>query len=117
MSTANSDIARELEEIEDERDGLAATLARIESLNQEMIPGEIVWRISDGECPVSVWREHRGLSRENLAEAASVPLRAIERVESGEGEVGFLIMAEIARVLRVEMEMLLPVPPEGRAAR
>lgn len=117
MSATGNDIVRELEEIEDERDALAATLARIESLNEELVPGEIVWRLSDGENPVRVWREHRRMTRDALADAAKLPPSVVERIEEGEGEAGFLAMAEIARILDVEMEMLLPVPTEGRPRR
>lgn len=117
MSSNANDIVRELEEVEDERDALAITLARIESMNEEPIPGDIVWRISAGELPVAVWREHRGLTQADLAAAACVDLGVIRSIEAREGEPGFYATAEIARVLRVEMEMLLPVPPQGRRPR
>lgn len=117
MTVESNDMARVIEELEDENDALICTLARIESINEEGIPGELVWRMSDGESPTLVWREHRGLSQSDLAEASGVSIDEIRRVEANDGEPGFLAMAEIARVLKVEMEMLLPVPYEGRARR
>jgi hypothetical protein len=117
MSSVFNDMARVIEEPEDENDALICTLARIESINEEGIPGEMVWRMSDGENPTLVWREHRGLTRDQVADAAGLPVEQVQPVDSGDEEPGFLAMAEIARVLRVEMEMLLPVLPEGRARR
>ena len=39
---------------------------------QEKIPVEWVDRLLNGEHPIQVWREYRGLSQEQLAAACSV---------------------------------------------
>jgi ribosome-binding protein aMBF1 (putative translation factor) len=117
MSASHNELARELEEVEDERDALLSILAGIEAINQETIPAEIVWRLSDGEAPVKVWREHRGLTSEELATAAHLDVDVVERIERNEQPADFVTIAEIARALRLDMEMLLPVPDEGRTPR
>ena len=48
----------------------------------ELIPSEFVHRILDGESPVRVWREFRGMSAEELAARAGVSPEQLADLES-----------------------------------
>nr|WP_294543652.1 helix-turn-helix transcriptional regulator [uncultured Rhodopila sp.] len=100
--------AREAEELEDQLDIALVKLARVEQANEETVPFEVVRRLSDGEVPVAVWREHRGLSRSDLASAAGVGVDVVEAVESGKEDVPLRIMQVFARALRVDLDDLVP---------
>ena len=105
--------AREAEEQEDELDAVLARLARVEQANEETVPFEVVRRLSDGEVPVTVWREHRGLSQMELAAAASVPRGVLEAVEGGKEDVPLRTMYAIARALRIDLDDLVPWPQDN----
>nr|WP_294523691.1 helix-turn-helix transcriptional regulator [uncultured Rhodopila sp.] len=100
--------ARETEELEDQLDIALLKLARVEQANEETVPFAVVRRLSDGEVPVAVWREHRGLSAGDLAAAAGVGVEVLEAVESGKEDVPLRIMQAFARALRVDLDDLVP---------
>ena len=107
MSNQTNALARELEEMEDQRDAVTAMLAHLETSNQETIPFEMVNRMCDGAPPLLVWREHRGLSVEALAAATGIAARDIEAVEAG-AELSLRAAASLAKALRIDAEDLIP---------
>jgi DNA-binding XRE family transcriptional regulator len=116
MSTDMADgnaAAREAEELEDQLDAALVKLARMEQANEETIPLEIVRRLSDGEVPVTVWREYRGFSREELAVAAQVRRELLEAVENGKDDVPLRTMHAIACALRIDLDDLVPWSQES----
>jgi transcriptional regulator with XRE-family HTH domain len=52
------------------------------------------------------YRQRRGLTQAALAEAASLDLRAIQRIETGTINVGVLALVAIAEVLEVPLGAL-----------
>jgi len=71
---------------------------------------EVTWhalqRIFDGEPPLTVWREERGLSLDELAERSGI---AIERLLRLEADMSLATDAEVDRLaatLRVPFEFL-----------
>ena len=74
-----------LDLLEDLRDSKAfgEKLARGE---EEVIPVEVVERLVDGESPVKVWREHRGLTQEELGEQVGLSGSYLSQIESGKRE-------------------------------
>jgi mRNA interferase RelE/StbE len=108
MSDDTNLTADDIERIEGNYDILLFKLAAYESANQETIPGEVVHRLIGGEAPLLVWREHRALSHEALAEAAGVTVADIDLVERRDGDLGLRKMVALAKVLRIDPEDLLP---------
>lgn len=100
--------ARETEELEDKLDIALAKLARIEQANGETVPLDVVRRLSDGEVPLMVWREHRRLSQKELAAAADVGTDLLAAIENGKEDVPLRIMSAFARALRVDLDDLVP---------
>jgi DNA-binding XRE family transcriptional regulator len=94
--------------MEDQRDAVAAMLARVETANEERLPWAMVKRLSAGENPVLVWREHRGMTREALAAASAVPESVIAAVEAGACEPALRPMVALARALRADLDDLVP---------
>ena len=80
-------------------------LARIDA-GEETFPSEIVDRLLDGETPVRVFREYRGLSQKDLAIAAGVSVAAISKLErTGKAQVKTL--AAIAKRLGLMVDDLV----------
>ena len=95
-----------LEWLEDLRDGkaFAEKLARGE---EEVIPVEVVERLVDGESPVKVWREHRGLTQEDLGEQVGLSGSYLSQIESGKREGTVKVYAALARALGVDVDDLV----------
>jgi DNA-binding Xre family transcriptional regulator len=104
---ANS-IAREMEALEDQLDVALLKLARMEQANDESVPGDIVRRLVEGGHPLTIWREHRGLTRESLAGLARTPVELLAEIENGKEDVPLRTMSAIAHALRVDLDDLVP---------
>ena len=73
---------------------------------EDVISLESSKRISNGENPVLVYREYRGLSREELAEKAKLPLPLVSRIEGGDEDIAIGAFKSVAKVLEVDLENL-----------
>jgi DNA-binding XRE family transcriptional regulator len=73
----------------------------------ELVPEEYADRLIDGENPVRVWREYRGLKARELAEAAGISPPYLSQIENGEREGSFETMRKIADVLKVTIDDLV----------
>jgi ribosome-binding protein aMBF1 (putative translation factor) len=89
-----------------QREDLEA-VARVESdSNQDRIPLAVVKRLLDDENPLKVWREHRGLTQQALADAAGLPQSTIARLESGERKGAVDQMRKLAGALGINLDTL-----------
>lgn len=82
-------------------------LRELEHGEDELIPGEVVHRLIDGEPPVRVWREHRGLSQAQLAKQAGVTQGAVAQLESGSRRGSVTLLRKLAIALDVDMDDLV----------
>ena len=94
------------EEAEDIRDAEQA-MRELENGEDELIPGEMVSRLLDGEPPVRVWREHRGLTQAQLAERAGVTQGAVAQIESGKRRGSVDLLRKLAAALEVDVDDLI----------
>lgn len=83
--------------------GFAERLARGE---EETIPAAVVDRLLAAEPPVRVWREHRGLTQAQLAEAAGVTQSMVAMIERGDRRGTVDTLTVIARALKVDLDDL-----------
>ncbi|HEY4345458.1 MAG TPA: helix-turn-helix transcriptional regulator [Parvibaculum sp.] len=82
------------------------------------VPATVAHRIADGENPVRVWRESRGLKAVALARAAGISPAYLSEIETGKKDGTFRTMAAIARVLSVSLDDLAPpADDDSRKAR
>lgn len=71
------------------------------------IPHEIVARtIINGENPVKVWREHRGLTVESLATAAGISKPYLSQIENGKRHGTMRVMKALAKALDLPLDIL-----------
>jgi hypothetical protein len=118
MSAARNSVAQIVEDLEDERDDFAAMLALVESANEERIPLDVVKRLSAGEPPVRVWREHRGMSEHALSDASGVPILTLLSIDKGVNDSALLgDFARIARALDTDLDLLVPWSESGEPGR
>lgn len=76
---------------------------------EETFPEDIVYRITiDGENPLKVWREYRGLTQQQLADAIGGISKAyISEIESGKKPDSLKVLKAIANVLKIDLDMIL----------
>jgi len=86
-------------------EGLAAV--RADSLTLEEVS-----RLAEGESPLRVWREHRGLTARALAATAEVNAAYLSEIESGKKPGSAAALVRLAKALKVEVEDLLATPSE-----
>lgn len=74
---------------------------------EEWLPADLVERILAGENPVRVWRRHRGLSGQELAEKAGISQPYLSEIETGKKEGSVSAMKQIAEALGVSLDDLV----------
>ncbi|PWC48075.1 helix-turn-helix domain-containing protein (plasmid) [Azospirillum melinis] len=72
----------------------------------ETFPDEVAERLLGGEHPVKVFRDHRGLTQTQLAEAAGLKQSYVSQIEAGTRNGSVDALKRIAEALRVELDDL-----------
>ena len=101
-------LVAEAEMLQDVRDYDAAIEA-IEDGEDELIPANIVYAILDGQNPIRVWREHRGMTQQQLAEAAGISTPYLSQLESGKRTGSTEVLTAIAKALNLTLDDLVKV--------
>ena len=73
----------------------------------EGFPGELVFALSHGENPVRTFRNHRGLTAEDLAEKAGISRAYLSQIEGGKREGTGKTLKKLANALGVDVDLLL----------
>jgi len=92
----------ELEDLEDIR-----AFDRAKARPQESIPLEMVKRVLAGESPVRVWREHRKLAQQRLADKAGISKPYLSQIENGARSASVGVMKRLAAALKVSVDDLI----------
>jgi DNA-binding XRE family transcriptional regulator len=95
--------AEMLEDIRDYDDAKA----ELEKGEDELIPSDVVFAIIDGENPIKVWREYRGLTQQQLAGAAGISKPYLSQIETGKRNGTTEILSAIAKALEVSLDEIV----------
>ena len=82
--------------------------ARIAEGAEELVPACVADRLVDGEAPLLVWREHRGLSQSALARASGVNRVQIVEIEAGRKTGSVSTLRKLADALKVALDDIAP---------
>jgi DNA-binding XRE family transcriptional regulator len=99
------------EAAEDAYDILCALHAKIAlSVGEsEMLPGDMVKRLLiDGDNPLIVWREHRGLTQKALAAKVKMTAAQLSEIEKGKKSGSIATLRKLSVALGVTVDDLLP---------
>jgi DNA-binding XRE family transcriptional regulator len=103
-----ADYLRLLEAFEDKAD--AAVVAEFHEAyragREFLVPAEILRRELAGESPIKLWRDHRGLTQQELADRAGISKPYLSQIESGKRQGTVETLVAIARALDVPLEVL-----------
>lgn len=77
---------------------------------EEFFPLEVIEKITlKGEHPLKVWREYRGFTQEQLAEAIrEISITDLSEIESGKKPDSPNVVKAIADILNVDVDMIIP---------
>jgi DNA-binding XRE family transcriptional regulator len=70
---------------------------------EELVPSQVTYAILDGVSPVRVWREYRGLTQRQLAEAAGISAPCLSQIEAGQWQGSTEVLAAIAERLGLSL--------------
>jgi len=73
---------------------------------EQLVPAEILRRELEGESPIKLWREHRGLTQQELADRVGISKPYLSQIESGKRQGTVETLSAIARALDVSLELL-----------
>jgi len=114
VTVSRGDWTQLLSELEDALDRAAVVERRreeaakgVQAARRNYLTAREARRLLDGESPVKVWREKRGLSQRELAAAAGVGAGYLAEIETGRKPGSVRALARLARALRVQMEDLV----------
>jgi DNA-binding XRE family transcriptional regulator len=99
-------LVAEAEMLQDIRDYDEAKLA-LASGEEELIPSEVTYALLDGENPIRVWREYRGLTQQQVADQAGISKSYLSQLESGQRNGTTEVLAAIAKALNVSLDDLV----------
>ncbi len=72
----------------------------------ELMPHAVVKRLVDGEPPLKVFRQYRGLTQKALADAAKVSASYVSQIERGTRQPSQKALAAFAAALNLDIEDL-----------
>jgi DNA-binding XRE family transcriptional regulator len=71
---------------------------------EELLSSQVVYAILDGGNPIRVWREHRGLTQRQLAEAVGISAPYLSQLESGKRRGTTEVLSAIAEALDLALD-------------
>ena len=103
------ELERLIESAEDAEDrrAVAEIDRKLASGEEELIPAEFVNRILDGENPVRVWREFRGMKVKDLAAEAGIAPNYLSLIETGKREGSVKVMKALAAALDLDLDEIV----------
>jgi DNA-binding XRE family transcriptional regulator len=75
--------------------------------DQEAVPIAVADALLAGQKPMRVWRDYRGMTQDQLAQAAGVRRAYITQLDSGRRRGSAAVLARIARALGVHIDDLI----------
>lgn len=102
---ADQQLLEDAEMLQDIRDYDAAKQAIADG--EQLIPGEVVNALVDGENPIRVWREYRGLTQTHLAKIADISVPYLSQLESGKRRGSTGVLGAIAKGLALTLDDLI----------
>ncbi len=90
----------------EEDEGTARVIDRVMAANEPTFPLEAANRVADGENPVRVFREWRGLTQVELASRAGLSQGHVSDIEGGRRIGTVAVLRQIADALGVPLDLL-----------
>jgi len=86
-----------------------AAKRRIEE-GEELVPSQLTYAILDGQNPIKVWREYRGLTQKQLADLSGISKAYLSQIETGKRTGSTEVAARIAKALHLLLDDIVTSP-------
>jgi ribosome-binding protein aMBF1 (putative translation factor) len=84
----------------------ATTQAGEETAAGPALPREVAWLVKEGYSPIRAWREHVGVTQEELGRRLEVSAAAVAQMEARSARPRAATLKKIAAVLGLDWELL-----------
>lgn len=74
---------------------------------EELVPSEVTFALLDGENPIRVWRQHRKLTLQSLADKAGISKPYLSQLELGKRSGSTEVLQQIAEALDISIDDLV----------
>jgi len=74
---------------------------------EELIPSQVTYAILDGQNPIKVWREHRNLSQQQLADMVVISKAYLSQIETGKRTGTAEVLGNIAKALELTLDDIM----------
>jgi len=71
---------------------------------EELVPSRVTYAILDGQNPIKVWREYRGLTQQKLADVTGISKAYLSQIENGKRTGSIEVTANIANALQLSLD-------------
>jgi DNA-binding XRE family transcriptional regulator len=101
---------RQLADIAEENADIEAAIRaeRRHEAGEEYVPAALVERLANGEQPLKVWREYRGLTQTELGKKLGLSKMTISALETGKRDTSSRNWRRLAGALSVDIDDLIP---------
>jgi len=114
VTVSRSDWTKLIGDLEDAQDRAAVAARRKHeaaigkaAARRDYLTARETRRLLEGESPVKVWREKRGLAQRELAAAAAVSPSYLAEIETGQKPGSAQALARLAKALQIKVDDLL----------
>lgn len=107
LSKSDYDALLERAELGEDIAAVDAYRKKLAAGEEEAIPEKFANRLIDGENPIRVYRELRGLSARELAEKTGISAAFLSEIENSKKEGGVSTLKKIAQALGVTIDDLV----------
>jgi DNA-binding XRE family transcriptional regulator len=107
LSRADFEAIQELLEDAVDLADIEAVSRKLASGETETLPNIVVNRLLEGENPVAVMRQYRGLSAAALARSTGLSQSFLSEIETGRKRGGIDTLSQIAAALSVPLEIIV----------
>lgn len=90
------------DELIERAEDAAAVAAYRKTRKEEAFPAELLDQMLAGETPLRVWRRHRGMTQQELANKIGISKSHLSEVESGKSEFSLSTLRKAAKAMDID---------------
>jgi DNA-binding Xre family transcriptional regulator len=107
LSRSDYETLLEKAELAEDLAAIASYRKKLATGEEEAIPNEFAERLMDGENPIRVYRELRGLTSKDLAGRTGISSAFLSEIETGKKDGGVATLKRLAIELKVTLDDLV----------
>ena len=107
LSRTDYETLLEKAELADDLAAITSYRKKLAAGAEEAVPSAVAARLIDGENPIRVYREMRGLTAKDLAERTGISSAFLSEIETGKKDGGIATLKKIAKELKVTLDDLV----------